>query len=92
MVLYLLASSLPAQTLQPDTSYTPYQTWLKIRKNYPDVSIVQLAHYPSVIEKYDLVHATLTDTYNTKRELHLDIFSPTKKGKYPALIMIHGGG
>jgi acetyl esterase/lipase len=42
--------------------------------------------------EYDLVYATLENTPYGKRDLHLDIFQPVKKGKYPALVMVHGGG
>ncbi len=75
-----------------DTSFTPYQAWLSIHKGFPEATIVK-PHLPTgVSAQYDLVYVTLPVTPYGKRELHLDLFSPEKKGKYPALILIHGGG
>ncbi len=75
-----------------DTSFTPFQAWLKIRKEYPDAKIVKPSLPKMVTAKHDLVYATLPNTRFGKRELHLDLFQPQKAGKYPALILIHGGG
>jgi pectinesterase len=48
---------------------------------------------PTGVTAYrDLVYATLPETPYGKRDLHLDIFKPSRQGKYPALIMVHGGG
>jgi pectinesterase len=38
------------------------------------------------------VYATIEKTPFGKRELHLDIFRPKDNQKYPAVIMVHGGG
>jgi pectinesterase len=40
----------------------------------------------------DVVYTTLKNTPFGNRDLRLDLFRPAKPGKYPALIMIHGGG
>ncbi len=71
-----------------DTSYTVYQTYHKLKKNYPDIKIV----YPSYNKNIKFTENVVYKTVNTNRSLHLDVYQPTKKGKYPALIMIHGGG
>ncbi|MFT3752415.1 MAG: alpha/beta hydrolase [Paludibacter sp.] len=92
LVSLLASTNLEAETLAPDTSYTAYQTWQKIRKKYPDVKIALQEHQLPVTGNYNQVYATVTDSANGPRELHLDIFRPQKPGKYPALIMIHGGG
>ena len=34
----------------------------------------------------------MPETPYGKRDLHADLFRPEKAGKYPALILIHGGG
>lgn len=75
-----------------DTSYTPYSAWVKIKKNYPNVVLVK-AHLPDDVKaEYDLIYATLPNTPYGKRELHLDLFRPEKEGKYPALVLVFGGG
>jgi acetyl esterase/lipase len=81
-----------AFSLPRDTSYTTYQSWQKIKKSYSAIKIVERIHDESIIENNNLVYATVNDSLNQKRDLHLDIFRPKKQGKYPALIMIHGGG
>jgi len=78
--------------LPRDTSYTTYQSWQKIKKTYPNIKIVERVNDKSIIESNNVVYATVNDSLNSKRDLHLDIFRPKKQGKYPALIMIHGGG
>lgn len=92
-------SAIPVGAQQPvsqpfprDTSFTPYQTWVKIKKEFPMAEIVQ-PHLPDgVLAISDLVYATLDDTPYGKRELHLDLFRPAMEGRYPALLLIHGGG
>lgn len=94
-VLFSLAALSQNAELKPiprDTSYTPYQTWLKIRKEFPQASIVKAQLPDGVTAFFDMVYATLENTPFGKRELHLDLFKPKKAGKYPALLMIHGGG
>jgi|WetSurMetagenome_2_1015567.scaffolds.fasta_scaffold54887_2 acetyl esterase/lipase len=75
-----------------DTSYTPYQTWLKIRKDFPYAVVVKDSLSPDILGKRDLIYATLENTRFGKRDLHLDLFRPVKSGKYPTVVMIHGGG
>jgi len=75
-----------------DTSFTPYQAWISIHNDFPEATIVKPQHRTGISVQYDLVYATLSHTPFGKRELRLDLFCPEKKGKYPALILIHGGG
>jgi pectinesterase len=81
-----------ATSFPRDTTYTTYQAWAKIKKNYPQVKIPVSLNSPLLVENLNLVYAALKDSNNVQRELHLDIFRPSKPGKYPALIMVHGGG
>jgi pectinesterase len=81
-----------AQKALKDTSFTPYQAWIKIKKDFPNATIVYPQLPVGVIAQKDIIYATLHDTLSGKREMHLDLFRPKKQGKYPALIMIHGGG
>ncbi len=75
-----------------DTSFTVYQTFMNIRKNFPEAKPAKPILPKGVIEERELVYTVLNDSINTNRELHLDLFRPTKTGTYPALLMIHGGG
>lgn len=84
--------NISANAFEKDTSYTTYQTWEKIQKNYPDVKIVYAVQDRNLISEENVVYKTILAENGVQRELHLDIFRPEKNGKYPALIMIHGGG
>ena len=75
-----------------DTSFTPYQTWIKIQKEFPQAKIVEPILPEGVISIPDIVYTTLSKTPFGKRDLHLDLFYPDKQGVYPALLLIHGGG
>ncbi|MFB6320453.1 alpha/beta hydrolase fold domain-containing protein [Saccharicrinis sp. FJH54] len=72
-----------------DTSYNLNSALKKIKKYYPEVTLVKDVSYPGVKEKRNVVY------YNTgERDLHADLFFPVKNGdeKIPAVILIHGGG
>jgi len=75
-----------------DTSYTPYSTWVKIRKNYPEAVIARPSLPEGVAAYENLVYCTLHGTPYGERDLHLELFRPKAKGMYPLLVMIHGGG
>ncbi len=75
-----------------DTSFTPYQAWIKIQKDFPEARIVHPQLPEGVRADIDVVYATLPNTPYGKRDLHLDLFRPDKPGKYPVLLLIHGGG
>jgi len=75
-----------------DTSFTPYQAWIKIRKDFPQAKIVTPRPLKGLIADYGVVYVSLPETPYGKRDLHLDIFRPESTGKYPALLMLHGGG
>ena len=97
MVLSLFSLDLFAQLIKQkpfpqDTSFTPYQTWTKIKAEFPQSKIVQPQLPQGILAENDVIYATLPDTPFGKRELHLDLFRPGKGGKYPALILLHGGG
>lgn len=88
----LLAQGGNGQVIPRDTSFTPYQAWIKIRKDFPEARIVKPQLPEGVRAEADVVYATLPNTPYGKRELHLDLFRPEKPGKYPVLLLIHGGG
>lgn len=80
------------QGIPRDSSFTAEGSYKKYSKYYPEIEVVK-AHLPQGVAKdTDVVYTVLNDTINNKRRMYLDIFYPKKKGKYPALIMVHGGG
>jgi len=85
-------SVLAQNTFPHDTSFTPYQTWIKIKNEFPQAKIVRPVWLEGVVAETHLVYTTIPETPYGKRDLHLDMFRPAKSGKYPALLLIHGGG
>lgn len=82
-----------AQNVIPrDTTYNLNGAFKNIQKHYPNIRLTSDQLPKGVTAEKDLIYATLENTPCGKRELHLDLFRPEKKGKYPALIQIHGGG
>lgn len=75
-----------------DTSFTTYSAWVKLKKDFSEAEIAQPILPEGVRAEKDIVYATLPNTPYGKRELHLDVFRPEKHGKYPVLLLIHGGG
>ena len=97
LMLYVLAPGLFAQTteqraLPSDTTYSTYQVWLKVMKEFPEVKIVYPEVLKSVRADSNIVYTTLPETPYGRRDLKLDLFMPVKPGKYPAVILVHGGG
>lgn len=75
-----------------DTSFTPYMAWMQLKNKFPEAEIVKPNLPENTKASYDIVYATLPNTGFGKRDLHLDLFQPKTDGKYPALILIFGGG
>ncbi len=75
-----------------DTSFNLRQTYLKEKKNRPDIRPVEAALPKGIIAKEGLVYSTITDIPFGIRELHLNIYRPEGNKKLPALLMVHGGG
>lgn len=75
-----------------DTTYSIARVHRQIRKDYPYAIPVKDSLPKGVVAERNLVYATLPVTSFGKRDLHLDLFHPEKPGKYPAVIMVHGGG
>lgn len=91
--LFCFVFSLSAEVYEipKDTSYTSYQTYIKIRKKFPDIKLVEPIN-SSQLECIEQVVYTEIKIKNVSRKLHLDVFRPNDNKIYPALIMIHGGG
>ena len=95
--LFIFASLLNAQDyvqtpIPRDTSFTVYNAYQKIKDKFPEASPAKPILPKGVKANYDVLYTTLENTPFGKRELHLDVFRPEKAGKYPALIMVFGGG
>ena len=75
-----------------DTSFTPYQAWSKIKVEFPESSLVKPSLPVNVSVQKDIIYKTIAETKYGKRDLHLDLYTPTEEGVYPAVIFIFGGG
>lgn len=75
-----------------DTSFTMYSTNIKVHKSHPEAKLVPSTLPAGVKATEDVVYRTLTDTPFGDRSLHADIYRPDDNKRYPAVIMIHGGG
>lgn len=87
--LSLLNFSQIKKEIPKDTSYTIYSAYQKLIRDYPYIKIAAPELNTGITVKENLVYDS-----NNGRDLHLDIFSPANKikSKYPAVILIHGGG
>ena len=81
-----------SNTFPIDTTYTINGQYKKYIKYYPYLIPVKDKLPQGVSEERNVVYATHEKTKYGKRDLHMDIFTPTKDGLYPALILVHGGG
>jgi len=83
------AQSLEGITNKPDTSFTTYSAFQKLKKDFPGISIVHEFDFPGVIKKKSIVYCK-TASHN----LLIDAFYPKEKGRVKriAIIMIYGGG
>ncbi|MXN92336.1 alpha/beta hydrolase fold domain-containing protein [Flavobacterium sp. Sd200] len=96
LIVFFVSFSINAQEkaikIPKDTSYTVKNEFKKYRKYYPQIKPAIDSLPANVKESRNVVYTTLKNTPFGDRDLHVDVFSPKKKGKYPALIMVHGGG
>jgi len=72
---------------QRDTSFTLYSAFNKESKKYPFIKIVKPELPENIIAEENIVYKSIKG-----RKLHLDIFRPKDMNKYPAVLLIHGGG
>ncbi|MEI9806842.1 MAG: alpha/beta hydrolase [Bacteroidota bacterium] len=72
-----------------DTSFTVYNEYKKLVKNYPDIKMVEELPAGTVAEERDIEYCKTGD-----RKLLLDAFYPKQKykAKRTAILIIHGGG
>ncbi|MBK0383091.1 alpha/beta hydrolase [Pedobacter sp. SD-b] len=72
-----------------DTSFTTYSAFTKEKKHYPEIEIAKLPLAKNTLEKLNIPYKNLG-----YRKLNLDITYPKKekKGGYPVVILLFGGG
>ncbi len=88
----LNAQFLKGTNIPADTTYNQLRVHRQIKGHYP-YAIPAKDNLPEgILCKRDLIYTTLKDTPYGDRDLHLDVFYPETKGKYPTLILVHGGG
>ena len=76
-----------------DSSYNVAAVYKQIHKAYPAaVPAKDSVADSSVKAERDICYASFETEHFGKRSLHLDVFGPRIKGRYPAIIMVHGGG
>lgn len=86
------AQLLEGTIIPADTTYNLARVYRETIDAYPYITPVTDSVPNGVIAERNIVYSTLPETRYGERKLHLDLFRPEEKGKYPALIMVHGGG
>ncbi len=71
-----------------DTTFTVYQTYIKQKKQFPQISMAEPNLPHGVTAKENIVYCKLENN----RMLHLNMYRPADSKIYPALLMVHGGG
>lgn len=92
-LFFLIGGNAFAQPEIPkDTTYTIWSTYIKLRKDYPHIQVVESFRNPKIIQQKDVTYAVLARGGNN-RALKADVYYPKKfKGKLQAVIIVHGGG
>jgi acetyl esterase/lipase len=74
-----------------DTTYNVNRVSRQIARTFPMAVVAIDSMTSGLAAERDIVYATLENTPYGRRELHLDVFRPATKKKYPGVFMIHGG-
>ena len=71
-----------------DTSYTLHSAYQKYVKRHPFIEVIKAETPEGIAKKEEVVYRQLEN-----RKLKLDVYYPAqKKEKYPAVLLVHGGG
>lgn len=79
-------------SLPRDTSFNIAATYQKAKKHHPFITLAEPRLPEGVTAYEDLTYTTLHETPYGERPLHLNIYRPADKKRYPALLLVHGGG
>lgn len=99
ILLFICVSSIAVQAqfldgtkIPADTTFNVPGVFHQIKNNFPEATPA-IDFVPEGVSDYrNIVYATVENTAFGERELHLDLFRPEQEGRFPALIMVHGGG
>lgn len=87
-VFFLFGASMFAmQPIEKDTSYTVGSSYLKYKKDFPQIAIARAKEFTNVETSLDIIYKT-----TSVRNLHLDAYINSDNIVNPAVILIHGGG
>lgn len=81
-----------SKSIPRDTTYNVAAVYKQIHKNFPMAVPAIDSIGEGIVADRNLIYTTILSVEYGKRDLHLDVFRPEKKRKYPAIIMVHGGG
>jgi len=84
---FIEGTSIPA-----DTTFNLKRVYRQIKSDFPQAVPAADSLPEGLIGQRDLVYAHLENTPFGPRDLHLDLFRPAGSEKYPALLLVHGGG
>lgn len=96
VLLFILLKGIEvyAQTLfiSKDTTFTTYQAYIKAKKKLPHIEIANPQLPEGVVAYENVVYTVIPESPYGRRELLVDVYRRDDKKKYPALLMVHGGG
>ena len=74
-----------------DTSYTVQGSYIKELKRFPFIKTVETTIPDGLVSFDNITYKTINDGQNI-RELKVSLYRPADNHRYPAVLMIHGGG
>lgn len=87
LYVLILSQSLFSQ-INKEYTYSIEKEYDKQRQKYPQITIAIQKATPNIVEEQkDIVYQNING-----RKLSLDSYIPKAQGKFPALILVHGGG
>lgn len=77
-----------ANNVPRDTSYTVYSSFIKEKKNFPYIQIVDTNTPDEISANENIIYKKISDSRNLK----LSIYRPDDLEIHPIVLIIHGGG
>jgi acetyl esterase/lipase len=88
----LCTEGLAQSEIPRDTTYTVWSTYQKLKKQYPQISIVKPIPVSTIVQQQDVTYTTVQYAGHS-RELKADLFYPKQNIKnLPVVVLVHGGG